>query len=134
MKTIIYYLVIGLFIVGCSSTKTTSTKETDSVKETVRIVNDSLEYEIIIIDVGFESYLNAIAKPMNFYSKEYYETKNRFYVSEWNSRVLNPFKYRSDIYENQINYDSSVDYGIEVNYKLFNYFKFVEYKYRQRLL
>lgn len=134
MKTIIYYLVIGLFIVGCSSAKTTSTKETNSAKETVRIVNDSLEYEIIITDIGFESYLNSIAKPINFYSKEYYETKNRFYVSEWNSRVLNPFKYRSDIYENQINYESSVDYGIEVNYKLFNYFKFVEYKYRQRLL
>lgn len=132
MKTLIYCLAIGLFIVGCSSTTKTSTKEANPSKEVVRIANDSLEYEIIIMDIGFETYLNTIAKPMNFYSKEYYENKNRFYVSEWNSRVLNPFKYRRDIYENRIDYDFNVDYGLEVNYKLYNYFKFVEYKYRQR--
>lgn len=133
MKTIFYYLAIGLFIVGCSSTtKTTTTSDTSLPEGAVRIVNDSLEYEIIIFDIGFETYLNTIAKPMNFYSKEYYETKNIFYVSEWNIRALNPRRYRSDIYENRIDYDLNVDYGLEVNYKLFNYFKFVEYKYNER--
>ena len=132
MKTIFYYAAIGLFIVGCSSTTKTSTKETNLPQEVVRIANDSLEYEIIITDIGFETYLNTIAKPMNYYSKEYYENKNRFYVSEWNTRVMNPLKYRKDIYENQIDYDLNVNYGLEVNYKLYNYFKFIEYKYNQR--
>jgi hypothetical protein len=125
-------VAIGLFIAACSSTTKTATQETSTSQEAVRIANDSLEYEIIIMDIGFETYLNTIAKPMNFYSKEYYETKNRFYVSEWNSRTLNPLRYRKDIYENQIDYDFNVDYGIEVNYKLYNYFKFVEHKYKQR--
>ncbi|MGV8947264.1 MAG: DUF6146 family protein [Lutibacter sp.] len=132
MKTLFYYVALGLFIVGCSSTKKTATEETNLSKETVRIANDSLEYEIMITDIGFETYLNTTARPMSFYSQEYYETKNKFYVTEWNSRALNPFKYRSDIYENQIDYDFNIDYGLEVNYKLYNYFKFVEYKYRQR--
>ena len=132
MKTIFYFAAIGLFIVGCSSTTKSTTKETKPPKEVVRIANDSLEYEIIITDIGFETYLNTIAKPMNFYSQEYYETKNRFYVTEWNIRAQNPLRYRSDIYENQIDYDFNVDYGLEVNYKLYNYFKFVEHKYRQR--
>ncbi|MBE0422920.1 MAG: hypothetical protein IBX66_03185 [Lutibacter sp.] len=132
MKTIFYYAAIGLFIAACSSTTKTATKEGNLEQEVVRIANDSLEYEIIIFDIGFETYLNTIAKPMNFYSKEYYETKNRFYVTEWNIRALNPSRYRSDIYENQIDYDFNVDYGLEVNYKLYNYFKFVEHKYRQR--
>jgi hypothetical protein len=132
MKTLFYYVAIGLFIAACSSTTKTATQETNKSQEAVRIANDSLEYEIIIMDIGFETYLNTIAKPMNFYSKEYYETKNRFYVSEWNSRALNPLRYRKDIYENQIDYDFNVDYGIEVNYKLYNYFKFVEHKYKQR--
>ena len=95
-------------------------------------VFDSLEYEIIITDIGFETYLNTIAKPENFYSQEFYENKNRFYVTEWNIRAQNPLRYRSDIYENQIDYDFNVDYGLEVNYKLYNYFKFIEYKYNQR--
>lgn len=131
MKTLFYYLAIGLFIAACSSTKT-GTRETNTSQEAVRIANDSLEYEIIITDIGFETFLNTIAKPMNFYSQEYYETKNKFYVSEWNIRARNPLRYRSDIYQNQIEYDFNVDYGLEVNYKLYNYFKFVEHKYNQR--
>lgn len=132
MKTLFYYAAIGLFLAACSTTSKTSTKESDSSGEIVRIANDSLEYEIIIMDIGFETYLNTIAKPMNFYSQEYYETKNRFYVTEWNIRAQNPLRYRNDIYENQIDYDFNVDYGLEVNYKLYNYFKFVEHKYNQR--
>lgn len=132
MKTVFYYMAIGLLIAACSSTTKTATQNTDTSQEVVRIANDSLEYEIIIMDIGFETYLNTIAKPMNFYSQEYYENKNRFYVTEWNIRALNPLRYRKDIYENQIDYDFNVDYGIEVNYKLYNYFKFVENKYKQR--
>jgi len=132
MKTIFYYTAVGLFIAACSSTTKTATKEGNLEQEVVRIANDSLEYEIIIMDIGFETYLNTIAKPMNFYSQEYYESKNSFYVTEWNIRARNPLRYRSDIYENEIDYDFNVDYGLEVNYKLYNYFKFVEYKYRQR--
>lgn len=131
MKTLLYYVTVGLFIAACSSTtKTTNTK---SSGEVVRIANDSLEYEIIITDIGFETYLISIAKPMNFYSKEYYATKNKFYVTEWNIRARNSLRYRSNIYENEIDYNFNVDYGLEVNYKLYNYFKFVEYKYKQRI-
>ena len=130
MKTLFYYVAIGLFIAACSSTSKTA--ETKSSGEAVRIANDSLEYEIVITDIGFETYLNTIAKPMNYYSKEYYETKNHFYVTEWNMRARNPLRYRSDIYQNEIDYDFNVDYGLEVNYKLYNYFKFVEHEYRQR--
>lgn len=132
MKTTIATLFFLLLLMGCNSTKTTTTNDTNLPKEVVRIANDSLEYEIIITDIGFETYLNTIAKPANFYSQEYYENKNRFYVTEWNIRAQNPLRYRSDIYENQIDYDFNVDYGLEVNYKLYNYFKFVEYKYKQR--
>ncbi|HSQ46533.1 MAG TPA: DUF6146 family protein [Lutibacter sp.] len=132
MKTTTSVLLLFLLIMGCNSTKTAKTSDASLPKEAVRIANDSLEYEIIIMDIGFETYLNTIAKPMNFYSQEYYETKNRFYVTEWNIRARNPLRYRSDIYENEIDYDFNVDYGLEVNYKLYNYFKFVEYKYRQR--
>ncbi|MDP3358457.1 MAG: DUF6146 family protein, partial [Lutibacter sp.] len=101
MKTTIATLFLFLLVMGCNSTKTTKTSDTNVSKEVVRIANDSLEYEIIIMDIGFETYLNTIAKPVNFYSKEYYETKNRFYVTEWNIRARNPLRYRGDIYENQ---------------------------------
>ena len=132
MKKIIYYLVTVFFIVGCSSTSKTTKKDTQLPEGAVRIANDELEYEIIIIDPGFETYLLTIAKPANFYSQSYYETKNKFYVMEWNNRARNPLAYNPNIYENVIDYDFNINYGLDVNYKLFNYFKFVEYKYKQQ--
>ena len=132
MKKLLYYLAIGLFIVGCSSTTKTTKTDKQLPEGAVRIANDDLEYEIIIIDLGFETYLQTIAKYANFHSKSYYETKNEFYVTEWNIRAQNPSRYNSSIYENVIDYDFNIDYGLDVNYKLYNYFKFVEYKYKQR--
>ena len=66
---------------------------------------------------------------MNFYSENYLENKNRYYVNIWNNRAKNPSNYNPNIYENIIDYDFNIHYGLEVNYKLYNYFKFVEYKY-----
>ncbi|UMB60124.1 DUF6146 family protein [Lutibacter sp. A80] len=132
MKNIIYLLISFFFAVGCSSITKTTNKDHQLPEEAVRIANDDLEYEIIIIDPGFKTYLLSIAKPANFYSQSYYETKNQFYVIEWNIRANNPSRYNSNIYENTINYDFNIDYGLDVNYKLFNYFKFVEYKYKQQ--
>jgi len=133
MRNSIFYTVIWLFFIGCvSTTKTILTKDAKLSEQAVRIANDSLEYEIIIIDIGFESYLQTIAKPANFYSQEYYELKNKFYITEWNIRAQNPLRYNSSIYENTIDYDFNIDYGLDVNYKLYNYFKFVEYKYKQK--
>ncbi|MEX1383573.1 DUF6146 family protein [Lutibacter sp.] len=132
MKKIIYFLAAVFFIVGCSSTTKTTKTEPQLPEGAVRIANDELEYEIIIIDPGFETYLLTIAKPANFYSQSYYEIKNKFYVTEWNSRARSPLTYNPNIYANVIDYDFNIDYGLDVNYKLYNYFKFVEYKYKQQ--
>ena len=132
MKNLLFYLAIGLFVIGCGSTnKTTVQNNTDLPEGAVRIANDSLEYEIIIFDIGFEYYLASIAKPEWYYSQSLLETKNMLYVNEWNYRARNPQRYNSNIYENIIDYQPNIDYGLEVNYKLYNYFKFVEYKYKQ---
>lgn len=131
MKNLIFAFIAGVFVIACGiSNKTTS--KNDLPEGAVRIANDELEYEIIIMDNGFETYLVSMAKPMSFYSVEYYETKNQQYVTEWNIRFRNPQRYNTSIYENEINYDFNTNYGLDVNYKLYNYFKFVEYKYKER--
>jgi hypothetical protein len=90
----------------------------DSVK------SDSLEYELIIIDPGFDSWL--VTKPsMNYHSKSYYEVKNLLYVSEWNNRYMQPLRY-GNIYETYIDYRPVTDYGLEVNYRLYYYFLYFE--------
>jgi len=131
MKHLFYLLIVSLFAISCgTSSKLTQKNSLDDVPVTIK--NDSLHYEITIIDNGFNTYLHSIAKPKNYYTQQYYESKNKFYVTEWNIRAQNPLRYDDTIYENKIDYDFNVDYGLDVNYKLYNYFKFVEYKYRQK--
>jgi len=132
MKHLLYFLAISIFIVSCGTTNKINKKSPNNLEEAVVIENDSLEYKIIITDPGFSTYLYSIAKPANFYSQNYYENKNVFYVSEWNRRASNPLQY-GDFYENTIDYDSNIDYGLDVNYKLYNYFKFIDYKYGIKL-
>jgi hypothetical protein len=61
------------------------------------------------------------------------ENKNTIYVANWNMRASNPSRFDPSIYENVIEYNPQVEYGLEVNYKLFNYFQFAEQKYNIRL-
>ncbi|WP_410479453.1 DUF6146 family protein [Polaribacter sp. HL-MS24] len=61
------------------------------------------------------------------------ELRNRFWVTTWNQRAQNPQLFNENIYENIIDYDFNVDYGYEVNYKLFNYFLFAQRKYKMNL-
>lgn len=124
-------LFLSILIAGCSSLNVNN--KIKEKEKSVIISNESLEYEIIIIDIGFTLYLNTIAKPMNYYSLNFLENKNTIYVANWNMRALNPSKYNSSIYENVIEYSPQVNYGLEVNYKLFNYFQFAEQKYNIRL-
>ncbi len=70
---------------------------------------------------------------MTYYSNNFLAIKNNIYVIEWNQRVMQPLVYKPNLYELLIDYDPSNDYGIEVNYKLFMYFKFFQKKYNQRL-
>ena len=136
MKSIATLLFLGLFIVSCNSSRPTVKKISNNnaaVQDTVRIANDSLEYEILIIEPGFNSWLVSTAKPEGFYSQKYMESRNIQYVIEWNQRVLQPQRYNSNLYELQIDYQPHIDYGYEVNYKLYNYFIYFQLTYNQRL-
>jgi hypothetical protein len=133
MKSLIYTILLsGFLIVSCGTPKNTVVATNNQKEEPVRIANDSLEYEIMIIDIGFTSYL-ATAKPMSYYTQSYLETRNRIYVTEWNIRARNLTRYNANIYENVIDYQPNIDYGMEVNYKLYQYFQFAQRKYKMRL-
>ena len=54
-------------------------------------------------------------------------------VMNWNNRVVQPQLWNPNLYELPIDYDPSIDYGYEVNYKLYNYFIYFQRKYNQRL-
>ncbi|MGJ8593586.1 MAG: DUF6146 family protein [Aquaticitalea sp.] len=144
MKSSLYLLFALIILVGCNANRSTTAQSTagdstnilDAVhkeQDTVRITNDDIEYEIIIIEPGFNFWLASTARPEGYYSQEYMESRNRQYVTEWNIRVLQPQRFSPQLYEMRIDYDYGVDYGYEVNYKLYNYFIYFQLTYNQRL-
>ena len=137
MKNLLLALVILVIAFSCNSSKKTTTninKPEAQVGDTLTISSDKLEYDIIIIEPGFNTWLISQAKPKSFYSQSYLESKNIRYVIEWNSRVLQPQRYNPNLYEMQINYQQGTDYGYDVNYKLYNYFVYFQNHYNQNLL
>lgn len=139
MKKCISILIVLLTIVACStasqniaSTDTVSASN-KKVNDTVRIANDSLEYEVIIIDNGFSTWLASRAYPRNYYSLQYLENKNYLYVTEWNNRVLQPQRYSPSLYEMSIDYRPDIHYGYEVNYLIYNYMIYFQNTYKQKL-
>jgi len=92
-----------------------------------KIITDSTEYRIIIIDNDFDTWFLTHATPARDYSNDYYRQWNQIGVSNWNDYFMHD-RYHQVI-SDYINYNSTVDYGIEVNRKLYWYFKYVEEKY-----
>jgi len=141
MKNLLLILVIVCIAFSCNTSKTTtkiSTKDTENattkLSDTLHISNDSLEYDVIIIEPGFNTWLISQARPEGFYTQSFLESRNIRYVVEWNRRVLLPNRYNSNLYELQIDYQQGIDYGYDVNYKLYNYFIYFQNNYNQNLL
>lgn len=102
----------------------------ENPSDTIRIANEELEYEIIIIDPGFQNWL-VTQPPRGYYGQSFLEGKNRVFVTEFNQRVRNWQVFDRRLYEQEINYEFDVDYGYEVNYLLYNYLMYFQRAYNQ---
>lgn len=134
MKKIIYTFILAAFIIGCATTKTTKdiSDTAQALSDTVRIANDSLEYEIIIIEPGFNAWL-ATQRPRGYYEQFWLENRNIFLVAEYNRRFFNGLQFDPNLYIQQIDYRREIDYGYEVNYLLWHWFQFFQQQNNQNL-
>jgi hypothetical protein len=140
LKSFLCLLFLVIIASGCSNSKSAiqpSEQETMSFKQTegdtIALSSDKTDYEIIIIEPGFNYWLASVARPEGYYGQSWLENRNRIYVLNWNQRVLQPQDFDPALYEMQINYDANIDYGYELNYKLYNYFLYFQRKYKQQL-
>lgn len=125
-------LILIITIASCGGVKPDLQGTANEMSDTVRIANDSLEYEILIIEPGFNQWL-ATQMPRGFNEQFWLENRNIFLVTEYNNRVLNSTQYDPNLYQLQIDYKPNVDYGYEVNYLLWNWFQFFQQRYKQKL-
>lgn len=134
MKNIFFSLLITILVISCQATKNQMVQNNNpKPSDTVKIANEELEYEVIIIDPGFSSWIVGRAQPRGFHSETFLESRNRIYVAEWNRRAMQPNLYNPNLYEMQIDYNPNIHYGYEVNYLIYNYFIYFQITYKQQL-
>jgi len=130
MKLLILLLsLVFSALMACNTTQNQKavTEKSTIEKDTIRISNADLEYDVLIFDSGFNSWLTSYAKPRGYYSQSYLESRNRVWILEWNARATVPTS-NKNLFEMRIDYNNTTDYGYEVNYLLYNYLVYFQLK------
>ena len=132
----VFILIAIIFFIDCGAQKkppkSGAVEPIETAYDTIKIVNEEIEYEIIILELGFDTWLVS-QPPMSYYTSSTLAIRNYMMVVEWNIRVQQPLRYDPTLYGLEIDYQPNIDYGIEVNYLLYMYFKYFQQKYQQRL-
>jgi len=129
MKNIILLLLISFLPLSCTAQTGNKNKEDNSEMKPLK--NEDGEWDLTVIDTQFDYFLNAIAKPVGQYSEASLKNRNTLLVSEWNSYYTSG-RYRN-IIESSIDYDPKENYGLKFEYKLYQVFAYVNWKYGLRM-
>lgn len=133
MKRFILITILSIFIISCTSNQVIDDKKTSENKLTFE-PNEDGEYDIIVFDPQYDIFLKSIARPKSYNTYEFYKARNRFYTTIWNQRHMMPSVYDPNLYATSIELDQNIDYGLDFEYKLYNFFQFIEWKYSIRLM
>ena len=119
MKNLMLTVFCILLAMACSNKRELVIQEQQSDMQ-----EDSISYELIVLDPGFESWYLLHGTPAKYHTQNYYEGWNQRYVNAWNYQDIG-HRY-AQVIEGNIDYRPDIDYGFELNHKLFYYFMYVE--------
>ena len=120
-------MMIVLVLGGCFSSRRVSAIS----PSLARSQTDTSYYEVMIVDPRFDLWYTQNYSDVKDRMKEYYQASNLAAVSNWN-HYYNTGKY-SGLIESPIDYRPEVDYGIEVDRKLYWFFRYISETYGIRL-
>lgn len=130
MKKIFFLFTLCFFLLNCTSQNSVA-KENTPKSEIKPEKNDDGEWDLDVLDTDYNYFLNAVARPMSMYTESYLKSRNQFLVNEWNAYYMSG-RYRN-IIESSINYDPNEKYGLKFEYKLYQVFVYVQWKYKLRM-
>ena len=129
MKRIIFIISILLLSMSCSSPNKIANDDNKVTMKPEK--NDDGEWDLEVLDSQWSYFLNAVAKQISMYSENQLRSRNAMLVSEWNSYYFSG-RYRN-IIESSIEYNPQENYGLNFEYKLYQVFAYVQWKYGLKL-
>lgn len=130
MKRTLVYGAISLLFWGCGSRSDRNIAPAAEVQlHPKEHTTDETSYEIVVLDVQFDRFLQTRAQPRGYYSQAYLEQRNRQAVPDFNRLVRSRPLWNAQ----EIELELGVDYGYEVHYILYNYFQYFSDTHRVRI-
>jgi hypothetical protein len=130
MKTMRILLLISIFIFSAQALLAgDQTTPPDTLKFEAGKNDEGTEYELLIMDPGFDRWFIRVSRPISFYEQTYLENWNRQLAQQWNVK-LGTLRRIDCAPQTYLDYDPKIDYGKELNYKLFYYFRYMHEKCR----
>lgn len=121
----IFAILLTVFIFSCATAPRALRPPAENVIDLTQ-KNDDEEYELIVLDPGFDNWYLTAWNVGKDRSVNYYRQWNQQYVTAWNYKASQP--HTSRYFDTLINYDPGIDYGLELERKLYYYFRFVDSK------
>ncbi|GGP03196.1 hypothetical protein GCM10010992_10630 [Cloacibacterium rupense] len=130
MKKIFFLFALSLALLSCTSQNSVA-KDNTQKSEIKPEKNEDGEWDLDVLDTDYNYFLNAVARPMSMYTESYLKSRNQFLVNEWNAYYMSG-RYRN-IIESSIDYNPNENYGLKFEYKLYQVFVYVQWKYKLRM-
>lgn len=125
MKSVFGILSTAILLLGCTASNQMVTPPSENIIDLSQN-EEGEEYELVVLDPGFDNWYVTAWNQAKDRSVDYYSFWNYRYVTEWNYKATRP--QTAQFFTSSIHYDPTVDYGIEVERKLYYYFRWVDTK------
>lgn len=133
-KIIVYIFAFGLLIFSSCASSGPAAVDKPGSANVVKVQDaDEEAYELTIIDPGFQRWFVGNGRPVNYHSPDFYAGWNRRYVQQWNQLANQQISSSPDYpFQNQIDYDPNINYGVVLDHELYWYFRYIESMYGAR--
>jgi hypothetical protein len=128
MKVKYLCLIVTFSICLCSGLKPAFAQEAtlDTLKiSPTETAGDTVAYDLIIFDPGFNSWFNRVKRPESYYSESYLESWNTKLVMQCNA-LLHQSGRSACMPSTYLDYDWRTSYGLTLNYRLYYYFRYMQ--------
>ncbi len=127
MKNSIVLIIFFTFIWSCSRHSKTLPENQKLSVTTQKKTDSADEWEITVFDTDYENFILTRAQPKSMFTESGLRARNIILVNEWNSRFFSGTNPR--FYEVAIDYDQKENYGLDFEYRLYQFFAYCNWKY-----
>jgi hypothetical protein len=127
MKNLIVLVLFSTFIWSCSTSSKQLPENQNPSIATQKKTDSADEWEITVFDAEYETFVATRAQPKSMFTESTLKSRNTILVNEWNSRFYSGVN--RNFYEVAIDYNSNENYGLDFEYRLYQFFAYCNWKY-----